>query len=75
MDQRFYYFLTTLSYFVFQLLRNTSLTVMVPTVQDFEPVIQKGWEGPIEMNSYKAASAAAAAAMQGIPPHAEVRQA
>jgi hypothetical protein len=48
---------------------------MVPTVPDFAPVVQKGWEGPVEMNSYKAASAAAAAAMPGIPEHAEVRQA
>jgi hypothetical protein len=58
-----------------QLLRSTALTVMVPTVPDFAPVVQKGWEGPVEMNSYKAASAAAAAAMPGIPEHAEVRQA
>jgi hypothetical protein len=51
-----------------------STTVMVPTVPDFAPTITKGWDGPVEMNSYKAASAAAAAAMPGIPEHAEVRK-
>ena len=50
-------------------------TVMVPTVPDFAPTVQKGWDGPVEMNSYKAASeaAAAASAMPGIPDHVEKR--
>ena len=55
-----------------QLLMST--TVIVPSVPDFAPTITKGWDGPIEMSSYQAATAAAAAAMPGIPEHAEVRQ-
>jgi hypothetical protein len=54
-----------------QLLMNT--TVMVPTIPDFAPTVTKGWDGPVEMTSYKAAAAAAAAAMPGIPEHAETR--
>lgn len=46
---------------------------MVPTIPDFTPTATKNWSGPLELDSYKAAAAAAAAAMPGIPPHAETR--